>query len=176
MSYIFHFHVPCRYAITIFLTNQYRIAWCTRFCILFFIWHERKQMDSYTASKGAPDAAKLQPDGEGQENHRLQQNNGSIPHWCRNPSPVVTSNNSTTSTASWPFQVSTLFVQPHSHTITGGGSSSRFESYAASSSSTLPRGTSDCRMQNHRPYFKILSRLGYFSKGVMWAKWCQTLR
>ncbi|URE31945.1 hypothetical protein MUK42_15736 [Musa troglodytarum] len=75
-----------------------------------------------------------------------------MPHWCKKPSPVVTSktnNASTANMAALPFQVSALLVQPHSHTVTGGGSSPRFESYAARSSSTLPSGTSDCRHQNH---------------------------
>lgn len=74
--------------------------------------------------------------------------NGNIPHWCRNPSPVVTSKSnrrSTASIAALPFQVSALFVQPHSHTSTGGGNSLRCESYAANNSSTLPRGTKDCK-------------------------------
>ncbi|URE31946.1 hypothetical protein MUK42_15736 [Musa troglodytarum] len=77
---------------------------------------------------------------------------GRMPHWCKKPSPVVTSktnNASTANMAALPFQVSALLVQPHSHTVTGGGSSPRFESYAARSSSTLPSGTSDCRHQNH---------------------------
>lgn len=77
-----------------------------------------------------------------------QRNKGNTPHWCKKPSPVVTSRTNSTSTASiaaLPFQVSALFVHPHSQTITGGGSSLRCESYVASNSSTLPRGTSDCR-------------------------------
>ncbi|RZR88185.1 hypothetical protein BHM03_00015711 [Ensete ventricosum] len=67
-----------------------------------------------------------------------------MPHWCKKPSPVVTSktnNARTANIAALPFQVSALLVQPHSHTVTGGGSSPRFESYAARSSSTLPSGT-----------------------------------
>uniref|UniRef100_A0A0D9WVI9 Uncharacterized protein n=1 Tax=Leersia perrieri TaxID=77586 RepID=A0A0D9WVI9_9ORYZ len=71
-----------------------------------------------------------------------------MPHWCKKPSPVVTSSTRrarTASIAARPFQVSALFVQPHSHTVTGGGNSLRFESYAANNSSTLPRGTSGCR-------------------------------
>lgn len=73
---------------------------------------------------------------------------GNMPHWCRNPSPVVTSRTNRTSTANIaarPFQVSALLVQPHSQTVTGGGSSLRFESYVANNSSTLPSGTKDCR-------------------------------
>ena len=37
-----------------------------------------------------------------------------------------------------PFQVSALLVQPHCHTLTGGGSTRRSRSYACSSSSTRP--------------------------------------
>lgn len=80
------------------------------------------------------------------ERELIQRKNGKKPHWWRNPSPVVTSSTNKTSTASiaaLPFQVSALLVQPHSHTVTGGGSSLRCESYAANNSSTLPSGTKD---------------------------------
>ena len=83
-----------------------------------------------------------------QEDIFSHRNKGNIPHWCKNPSPVVTSSTNRTSTANiaaLPFHVSALFVQPHSQTITGGGSSLRCESYAANSSSTLPNGTKDCK-------------------------------
>ncbi len=83
----------------------------------------------------------------------IHRNKGNMPHWCRKPSPVVTSRTNRTSTASiaaLPFQVSALFVQPHSHIVTSGGSSLRCESYAANNSSTLPRGTKDCKNPNLR--------------------------
>lgn len=88
----------------------------------------------------------------------IHRNKGKMPHWCRNPSPVVTSRTNRTSTASiaaLPFQVSALLVQPHSQTITGGGSSVRFESYAANNSSTLPSGTKDCRKYQTFYYTKL---------------------
>lgn len=93
---------------------------------------------------------KVTEDGGQQATLLCHRDNGNIPHWCRKPSPVVTSSTSRTNTASMaalPFHVSALFVQPHSQTTTGGGSSLRCESYAANSSSTLPRGTKDCRTQ-----------------------------
>ncbi len=39
-----------------------------------------------------------------------------------------------------PFQVSALFVQPHSHMRTGGGSTRRSLSYVCKMSSTRPAG------------------------------------
>jgi hypothetical protein len=44
-----------------------------------------------------------------------------------------------------PFHVSADFVQPHSHTATGAGSSLRSVSYVANNSSTLPNGTKACK-------------------------------
>lgn len=73
---------------------------------------------------------------------------GNIPHWCRKLPSVVTSKNIRSrkaSIATLPFQVSELFVQPHSHTTNGGGNSLRLESYVANNSSTLPKGTNDCQ-------------------------------
>lgn len=73
-----------------------------------------------------------------------------MPHWCKKPSPVVTSRTNNTTTANMaalPFHVSALLVQPHSHIVTGGGRLLRWESYVASNSSTLLRGTRDCQKQ-----------------------------
>ncbi len=58
----------------------------------------------------------------------LQLIGGKIPHWCKTPCPVVTSktsNSRTATIAARPFQVSALFVHPHSHKDTGAGSSRR---------------------------------------------------
>lgn len=77
---------------------------------------------------------------------------GKMPHWCSTPCPVDTSNTRSATTASMatrPFHVSALFVQPHSQTATGAGSSLRCVSYVAKSSSTFPKGTSDCTAPPH---------------------------
>ncbi|CAK7328557.1 unnamed protein product [Dovyalis caffra] len=87
-------------------------------------------------------------DDEDEYDKRVKEVHASGETLVQKPCPVVTSRTNRTRTASIaarPFQVSGLPVQPHSHTITGGGSSLRFESYTASSFSTLPSGTKDCR-------------------------------
>ena len=86
------------------------------------------------------------PGLEGMWSWFIHLSEGHIPIWCSKPLSAVNSKNkrrSTASIATLPFQVSALFVQPHSHTITGGGNSLRCESYAANNSSTLPNGTRD---------------------------------
>ena len=95
---------------------------------------------------------------------QIQGKSGKIPIWWKIPWPVLTSNKSkarTANIAALPFHVSALFVQPHSQTVTGGGSCLLWASYVASSSSTLPRGINDCeKKQNTNQAMVLLSRGG----------------